>query len=218
MGMSQSYGPADEHESIATIHRAIELGMFFLDTANVYGDGHNERLVGRAIADRRDKVILATKFGLMADDGSRSINGVPQQHRTDHLSAAVRHLPKSDQEEWTVRYQALMSHYGMQPTWNNTGIAHENGDVEQAHHRFKQAVDQALRARGSRDFVDRSAYDHFVQTLVYKRNQTRAVRFTAEREALHPLPAAALSPCKELRVTVSRFSTIAVLAVKRDYL
>jgi diketogulonate reductase-like aldo/keto reductase len=54
MGMSQSYGPADERESIATVHRAIELGMFLLDTANVYGDGHNERLVGRAIADRRD--------------------------------------------------------------------------------------------------------------------------------------------------------------------
>ncbi len=139
------------------------------------------------------------------------IGGVPQQHRTDHLSAAVRHLPKTDQDEWTARYQALMSHYGMQPTWNNAGIAHENGDVEQAHFRFKQAVDQALRARGSRDFADRSAYEHFVQTLVYKRNQTRAARFAAEREALLPLPATALAPCKELRVTVSRFSTIAVL-------
>lgn len=78
MGMSQSYGPADEPESIATIHRAIELGMFFLDTANVYGDGHNERLVGRAIADRRDKVILATKFGLKRDDGSMAISGRPE--------------------------------------------------------------------------------------------------------------------------------------------
>jgi aryl-alcohol dehydrogenase-like predicted oxidoreductase len=77
MGMSQSYGPADEKESIATIHRAIDLGIFFLDTADVYGDGHNERLVGRAIADRRDNVVLATKFGLMRDDGSRSINGRP---------------------------------------------------------------------------------------------------------------------------------------------
>jgi aryl-alcohol dehydrogenase-like predicted oxidoreductase len=78
MGMSQSYGPADEHESIATIHQTIELGMFFLDTANVYGDGHNERLVGRAIADRRDKVILATKFGLKRDDGSMDISGRPE--------------------------------------------------------------------------------------------------------------------------------------------
>jgi hypothetical protein len=139
------------------------------------------------------------------------IGGVPQQHRTDHLSAAVRHLPKTDQEEWTTRYQALMDHYGILPTWNNAGIAHENGDVEQAHHRFKQAVDQALRVRATRDFADRSAYEHFVQTLVFKRNQTRAARFAAEREALRPLPAMALAPCKELRVRVSRFSTIAVL-------
>jgi aryl-alcohol dehydrogenase-like predicted oxidoreductase len=78
MGMSQSYGPADEQESIATIQRAIELGMFLLDTANVYGDGHNERLVGRAIADRRDKVILATKFGLRSDDGRLDISGRPE--------------------------------------------------------------------------------------------------------------------------------------------
>jgi hypothetical protein len=139
------------------------------------------------------------------------IGGVPQQHRTDHLSAAVRQLRKEEKEDWTLRYQALMTHYGMQPTWNNTGIAHENGDVEQAHHRFKQAVDQALRARGSREFADRSAYEHFVQTLVYKRNQTRAARFATEREALRPLPTTALAPCKEMRVTVSRFSTISVL-------
>jgi len=139
------------------------------------------------------------------------VGGVPEQHRTDHLSAAVRHLPKTEQEEWTTRYQALMGHYGMLPTWNNAGIAHENGDVEQAHHRFKQVVDQALRARGSRDFANRAAYEHFVQTLVYKRNQTRAARFAAEREALRPLPATVLAPCKELRVSVSRFSTIAVL-------
>ncbi len=78
MGMSQSYGPADERESIATIHRAIELGMFFLDTANVYGEGHNERLVGRAIADRRDQVILASKFGLKRDDERMEISGRPE--------------------------------------------------------------------------------------------------------------------------------------------
>lgn len=78
MGMSQSYGPADEHESIATIHRAIDLGISLLDTANVYGDGHNERLIGRAIADRRDRVILATRFGLKRDDGSLEVSGRPE--------------------------------------------------------------------------------------------------------------------------------------------
>ena len=136
------------------------------------------------------------------------IGGVPEQHRTDHLTAAVRQLRKEDKEDWTVRYQALMRHYGMEPTWNNTGVAHENGDVEQSHHRFKEAVDQALRARGSREFSSRAAYERFLQDLVCKRNQTRDARFTAEKERLRPLPAAPLVPCREVRVTVSRFSTI----------
>jgi aryl-alcohol dehydrogenase-like predicted oxidoreductase len=78
MGMSQSYGAADEGESIATIHRALDLGVFFLDTADVYGDGHNEQLVGRAIKDRRDDVVLATKFSLSRDaKGALQINGRP---------------------------------------------------------------------------------------------------------------------------------------------
>jgi ribosomal protein S21 len=104
-----------------------------------------------------------------------------------------------------------MRHYGMQPTWNNTGIAHENGDVEQAHHRFKEAVDQALRVRGSRDFADRAAYERFLAELVRQRNQTRKERWVQERPALQPLPLQPLSPCRELRVRVSRFSTITVL-------
>jgi transposase len=92
--------------------------------------------------------------------------GVPEQHRTDHLSAAVRKLRKEEREEWTIRYQGLMAHYGCDPTTNNAGIAHENGDVEQSHFRFKDALDQALRVRGSRDFADRQAYERFVQDLV----------------------------------------------------
>src|SRR5207247_4071315 len=79
------------------------------------------------------------------------------------------------------------------------------------HFRFKEAVDQALRVRGSRDFADRRTYEAFLQNLVAKRNQSRAKRFAAERTALHPLPATLLAPCKELRVSVSRFSTIQVL-------
>jgi aryl-alcohol dehydrogenase-like predicted oxidoreductase len=79
MGMSAWYGATDEDESIATIHRALELGVFFLDTADVYGLGSNEELVGRAIAGRRGEVVLATKFGqAWSDDGSRSINGRPE--------------------------------------------------------------------------------------------------------------------------------------------
>lgn len=82
MGMSQSYGTADETESLATIARALELGVTFLDTADVYGGGHNEQLVGRAIAGRRDEVVLATKFSLSRDArGQMSINGRPEYVR-----------------------------------------------------------------------------------------------------------------------------------------
>ena len=77
MWMSQSYGPADRGESIATIHRALELGITFLDTADVYGRGHNEELVGEAIRGRRDDVVLATKFSLQWVDGNMSVTGRP---------------------------------------------------------------------------------------------------------------------------------------------
>nr|WP_208406949.1 aldo/keto reductase [Amycolatopsis granulosa] len=76
MGMSQAYGVRDnEAESIATIHRALELGVTLLDTADVYGDGANEELVGRAIAGNRDRVVLATKFGIRRDDEGQQVRG-----------------------------------------------------------------------------------------------------------------------------------------------
>ena len=83
MGMSQSYGEADEGESIATIHRALELGVTFLDTADMYGPFTNEKLVGRAIAERRDEVFLATKFGneRRADGTWVGVNGKPDYVR-----------------------------------------------------------------------------------------------------------------------------------------
>jgi aryl-alcohol dehydrogenase-like predicted oxidoreductase len=83
MGMSEFYGETDENESIATIHRALELGVSFLDTADMYGPFTNEELVGRAIADRRDQVVLATKFGNeRRADGSRvGVNGKPEYVR-----------------------------------------------------------------------------------------------------------------------------------------
>lgn len=78
MGMSGVYGKVDEAEAIATIQRAVEVGANFIDTADIYGDGHNEELVGRAIKDRRDNVVLATKFGnAVGEDGRRFINGKP---------------------------------------------------------------------------------------------------------------------------------------------
>jgi transposase len=139
------------------------------------------------------------------------IGGVPQHHRTDNLSAAVQTIAADGQRTWTDRYSALMQHYGMTPSTNTPGEAHENGDVEQAHFRFKEAVDQALRVRGSRDFADRAAYANWLQELVRKRNATRQARWSDDLAALRPLPKAPLHPCRELRLVVSRFSTIRVL-------
>jgi aryl-alcohol dehydrogenase-like predicted oxidoreductase len=92
MGMSQSYGAADRGESIATIHRALDLGVTFLDTSDVYGSGHNEELVGEAIAGRRDEVQLATKFSLSRDDGGPvTIDGRPENVRAC-AEASLRRL------------------------------------------------------------------------------------------------------------------------------
>ena len=84
MGMSEFYGPADESESVATIHRALDLGIDLLDTSDIYGLGHNEILVGKAIRDRRKRVVLASKFGLLrGEDGSwKGVNGKPAYVRS----------------------------------------------------------------------------------------------------------------------------------------
>ena len=93
MGMSDFYGDGDEAELIATIHRAIELGVTFLDTADIYGMGRNEELVGKAIKDRRDKVVLATKFGNVrkADGTFVGVNGKPDYVRSA-CEASLRRL------------------------------------------------------------------------------------------------------------------------------
>lgn len=92
MGMSQSYGPADETESIATIHRALELGVTFFDTAEVYGPFHNEELLGRALKGRRDQVIIATKFGFKIENGRNVGLDSRPAHIREVVEASLRRL------------------------------------------------------------------------------------------------------------------------------
>ncbi|MBZ9770081.1 aldo/keto reductase [Mesorhizobium sp. CA15] len=92
MGMSQAYGPADEAESIATIHRAIELGCTFLDTAEVYGPFANEELLGRALQGRRDQVTIATKFGFRIADGKQAGLDSRPEHIREVVDASLSRL------------------------------------------------------------------------------------------------------------------------------
>lgn len=88
----------------------------------------------------------------------------------------------------TQRYAALMGHYGMAPTRNNAGIAHENGSIESAHGHLKRALEDALLLRGTRDFISLDAYRAFVDEIVGRRNANLAKRIALEKEALTPLP------------------------------
>jgi hypothetical protein len=128
------------------------------------------------------------------------LGGVPKRHRTDRLSAAVNNL--SDRKEFTRRYQALMDHYGLVMEKINPREAHENGDAEQSHNRFKQAVDQALQLRGSRDFHDRAVYERFLREVRDQRNAGREKLLAEERAALAPLPSGRLESYKRARPRV----------------
>lgn len=139
-----------------------------------------------------------------------TLGGVPQAHQTDCLSAAVHKLEHP--EDFTEPYDALMRHYGVQPRKTNPHSPNENGDIEQRHRRFIEAVDQALMLRGHRDFDDQAAYAAFLDSIVEQLNTGRQKRLAEERPLLQPLPAQRLDDCTRLDVRVSRFSTLSVRA------
>lgn len=136
------------------------------------------------------------------------LGGVPKAHRTDRLTAAVHKVEHP--EEFTSSYRALLRHYGVAGEKIQAGKAHENGDVEQRHHRFKRAVDQALLLRGSRDFADRPEYERFLRRLLEQLNSGRRKRLEEELKVLGRLPRARLDTTKQIVVKVSAGSTIRV--------
>jgi hypothetical protein len=132
-----------------------------------------------------------------------ALGGAPQYHRTDSLSAAFRNLSRDDQEDLTRRYDALVAHYGMEPTRNNPGVAHENGSIESSHGHLKKAVEDALLLRGSRDFPDLAAYRSFIDEVTGRRNARNRKLIEAERAALKKLPERRSADYEEASVVVT---------------
>lgn len=132
-----------------------------------------------------------------------ALGGAPMEHRSDSLSAAFRNLDLEARDDLTTRYEALCAHYGMQPTRNNRGVAHENGAIESPHGHLKNAVRDALLLRGSTDFADLAAYRRFIDEIVSRHNARAAKHIDAERPFLQPLPAERTSDFEETRVYVT---------------
>jgi len=134
------------------------------------------------------------------------LGGVPHAHQTDRLTAAVQQSLHPD--EFTQRYRALLGHYGMEGRRTQAASPHENGDIEQRHHRFKRALKQALLLRGSADFTSLERYELFLKELFTGLNSGRRERFLEERPHLQSLPERRLESCKRLSVRVGPSSTI----------
>jgi len=137
------------------------------------------------------------------------LGGVALRHRTDRLSAAVRNL--GSEADFTRRYDALLSHYGLRGEKTQPAKPHENGDAEQSHHRLKQALDQALMLRGSREFPDRTAYERFLREVLDRRNAGRRERLAEELGVLRPLPRRRMDSSRWIEARVGPSSTIRVL-------
>ena len=132
-----------------------------------------------------------------------ALGGVPEQHRSDSLSAAFRNLDRDAQEDLTRRYEELCAHYGMTPSRNNRGLAHENGAIESSHGHLKKVLGDELLLRGSRDFADLAAYRRFVDEVIGRRNARNRKRIEIERVTLRPLPERRTTDYEEARVLVT---------------
>jgi hypothetical protein len=134
------------------------------------------------------------------------LGGVPEAHRSDRMSAAI--YSDCNGAEFTQAYSALLKFYGLDGQMIQAGKANENGDVEQSHHRFKRAVEQALLLRGSRDFGSRAEYERFLSELIKQRNAGRQERFGAEQKVLSRLPERRLEDSTRVDLEVGSSSTI----------
>jgi hypothetical protein len=135
-----------------------------------------------------------------------ALGRAPLEHRSDSLSAAFCNLDADTRQDQTRRYEGLCTHYRMQPTRNNRGLAHENGAIESPHGHLKRAIEDALLLRGSRDFDTLEAYRRFVDEIVGRRNARNRKRLDLERPALQALPAHRTTDYEETIVTITSTS------------
>lgn len=135
------------------------------------------------------------------------LGGVPQIHQTDRLGAALK---IGSPEVFQEKYQALLAHYGVQGRKTQPYSANENGDVEQRHHRFKRALEQALLLRGCRDFVSVEAYAQFLQLLIAQLNAGRRQKLAEEQAVMKPLPSRSYDTWSKQLAKVGTSSTIRI--------
>ena len=146
-------------------------------------------------------------------DALQQLGGCPTEHRTDSLSAAFKNRSAKEQEDMTVRYDALCRHYGMIPTRNNRGKGHENGSIESPHGNLKRRIKQALLLRGNYQFDSVTDYQHFITRVVTQSNKRNAKLLETERPTLLSLPITKIDNYQECRAVVSSSSTITVRRV-----
>ena len=140
------------------------------------------------------------------ENALRLLGGVPREHRSDSLSAAFRNLALPDADDLTRRFTALVVHFGMVPTRDNRGVAHENGAIESRHGHFKTRIAQALLLRGSSMFHDLEAWRGFVAGVIGLHNRRHAAMIDAERAVLRPLPTAKAMTWEAMTVRVTSAS------------
>jgi len=142
-----------------------------------------------------------------------ALSAAPQKHRTDNLSAATHELVRSRGRGFNARYREFLAHHRMEPTVNNPGRGHENGDVEKSHDLFKKAVHQRLLLRGNRDFATEEAYRQFLKDLREERNQGRQEKLQEELSKMNPLAVHRLPTYRELSVVVRSTSVVRISGV-----
>ena len=206
---------ADQEVIFRQVHEPGRMGLSdFTDMADlgvtIAGEQLDHRLYHFRLAYsgfEHAHVILGGESYVALAEGLQNalwaLGGAPSEHRSDSLSAAFRNLDKNAREDLTRRYDALCLHYGMEPTRNNRGVAHENGSIESSHGHFKKAVNDALLMRGVNDFDDLGSYRRFIDEIVSRKNAHQAKRIETERPALQRLPGQRTCDYEETIVTVT---------------